>query len=90
MSKKSFTFGLIILLPFQLMAANDTSAFESNIFFEFYNERYFKSVANRPIKCLKLRSSEFCFQSTEMNCRLPQTHSEMILLVAQDVNLVKM
>jgi len=40
MSKQSFTFGsLILLLSFQLMAAGDTSVYERNIFFEFYNER---------------------------------------------------
>lgn len=38
MWKLNFTIGLIFLLPFQLMAV-DTSAFENNIYFEFYNER---------------------------------------------------
>ncbi|KAJ6641405.1 Pancreatic lipase-related protein 2 [Pseudolycoriella hygida] len=39
MLKKVFTFGLIILLSFELVVAKNSSEFESNIFFEFYNER---------------------------------------------------
>lgn len=48
-----------MLLSFQLVESNDdASTFESNIFFEFYNERY--GICGK-IDSVKLRSSEFNF-----------------------------